>query len=41
MAAKRLAFTMSFIENEWLVSSEKAARRLHVSISTHVIRSHR
>lgn len=41
MAAKRLLVAMSFVEHEWLVSTEKVARRLHVSIGTHVLRSHR
>ena len=41
MAANRLEEAMSFVEHEWLVSSTKTARRLHVSISNHVLRSYR
>ena len=41
MAAQRLEQAMSFVEHEWGVSSEKTARRLHVDIATHVLRSHR
>jgi hypothetical protein len=41
MAAKRLIEAMSLIEHEWLVSEGKVARRLHVSIGTHVVRTHR
>jgi hypothetical protein len=41
MAHKRLDFAMSFIEHEWVISDAKAARRLYVEISTHVLRSYR
>lgn len=41
MAAERLSFAMSLIEHEWRVSKEKAARRLHVVIGRHVLRSYR
>jgi predicted nuclease of predicted toxin-antitoxin system len=41
MAAERLSFAMSLIEHEWRISNEKAARRLHVVIGTHVLRSYR
>lgn len=41
MAGKRLEEAMSLVEHEWLVSTEKAARRLFVEIGTHVLRSHR
>lgn len=41
MAAKRLAHAMSFIENEWSVRCEKAARRLWVSIDNHRLTSYR
>lgn len=41
MAANRLIEAMSLVEHEWLVSKGKAARRLHISIGTHVIRTYR
>ena len=41
MAAKRIAHAMSFIENEWAVRCEKAARRLWVSIDNHRLTSYR
>lgn len=41
MAAKRLEHAMSFVEHEWSVSIQKVARRLHVEIGTHVLRSFR
>ena len=41
MAAARLKGAMSFIEHEWMVSDERAARRLHVEIGKHVLRTHR
>ncbi|MER9251437.1 hypothetical protein NKI59_06420 [Mesorhizobium sp. M0598] len=41
MTAKRLGHAMSFIENEWSVRCEKAARRLWVSIDNHRLTSYR
>jgi predicted nuclease of predicted toxin-antitoxin system len=41
LAAKRLAHAMSFIEHEWMVSEEKAARRLWVEIGPHWLRTNR
>lgn len=41
MAQKRISQAMSFIENEWDVRCEKAARRLWVSIDNHRITSYR
>lgn len=41
MAAKRLEFAMSLIEHEWMVSDEKTARRLHVVVAKHFLRSYR
>ena len=41
LAAKRLDHAMSFIENEWNVTCEKAARRLWVDIGPHCLRSFR
>jgi predicted nuclease of predicted toxin-antitoxin system len=41
MAARRLEEAMSFVEHEWRVSEGKAARRLHLSIGTSILRSHR
>ena len=41
MASKRLELAMSFVEHEWQAADAKAARRLYVEISTHVLRSWR
>jgi predicted nuclease of predicted toxin-antitoxin system len=41
LASKRLEHAMSFIEHEWSVSEEKAARRLWVEIGPHFLRSNR
>lgn len=41
MASKRIEHAMSFIENEWSVRCEKAARRLWVSINNHRLTSYR
>ena len=41
MAAKRIDHAMSFIENEWSVRCEKAARRLWVNIDNHRLTSYR
>jgi hypothetical protein len=41
MAAKRLDFAMSFVENEWLSADAKASRRLYVEISKGVLRGWR
>lgn len=41
LAAKRLQQAMSFIEHEWNVSEEKAARRLWVDIGPHFLRTNR
>ena len=41
MAAKRIAHALSFIENEWIVRCEKAARRLWVSIENHRLTTYR
>jgi predicted nuclease of predicted toxin-antitoxin system len=41
MAAKRLEQAMSFIEHEWAVSEEKAARKLWIEIGPHFLRSNR
>jgi hypothetical protein len=38
MAAKRLAFVMTLIEHEWLVSEEKVARRMFIEIGTQSIK---
>ncbi len=41
LAAKRLEHAMSFVEHEWAVSQEKAARRMWVDIAAHYLRSNR
>jgi hypothetical protein len=41
MASKRLEHAMSFIENEWSVRCEKAARRLWLSIDNHRLTTYR
>lgn len=41
MAAKRLEQAMSLIEHEWLVSSEKVARRLFVEVGKQFLRTNR
>ena len=41
MAAKRLSHSMSFIEHEWEVRCEKAARRMWVSIENHRLTTYR
>ena len=41
LAAHRLDQAMSFIEHEWIVADEKAARRLFIAIATSVLRTHR
>jgi len=41
MAEKRIAHAMSFIENEWSVRCEKAARRLWISIEKHRLTTYR
>ncbi len=41
LAPKRLEHAMSFIENEWEVTCQKAARRLWVDIGPHYLRSYR
>jgi len=41
MASKRIEHAMSFIENEWAVSREKASRRLWLDISNHRLTTHR
>lgn len=41
MAASRLGEAMSLLEHERSVSRQKRGRRLHVSIATHQIRTHR
>lgn len=41
LAAKRLDHAMSFIENEWSVACQKAARRMWVDIGPHCLRSYR
>jgi hypothetical protein len=41
MTAKRVGHAMSFIENEWAVRCEKAARRMWVSIETHRLTTYR
>jgi len=41
MAHKRLDFAMSFVEHEWKVSEEKAARRLYVEIGKQFLKSYR
>jgi hypothetical protein len=41
MSAKRIDHAMSFIENEWSVRCEKAARRMWVSIDNHRLTSYR
>jgi len=41
MTAKRVAHAMSFIENEWSVRCEKAARRLWVNIDNHRLTTYR
>ena len=40
-AVPRLKEAMSPIEHEWKVSQRKQARRMHVSVSKSVIRTHR
>jgi predicted nuclease of predicted toxin-antitoxin system len=40
-AASRIEQAMSFIEHEWIISSEKAARRLFVEIGSYVLRTYR
>jgi predicted nuclease of predicted toxin-antitoxin system len=41
LATKRLEHAMSFIENEWKVACEKAARRLWVDVGEHRLTSYR
>jgi hypothetical protein len=41
LAAKRLSHSMSFIELEWAVRCEKAARRMWVSIENHRLTTYR
>ncbi len=41
MAEKRIEHSMSFIENEWSVRCEKAARRLWVSVENHRLTTYR
>lgn len=41
LAAKRLEHAMTFIENEWEVSCQKASRRLWVDIGVHRLTSYR
>ncbi|MEJ0020063.1 MAG: DUF5615 family PIN-like protein [Acetobacteraceae bacterium] len=41
LAAKRLQHAMTFVEHEWSVSLEIAARRMWVDIGTHFLHSNR
>jgi predicted nuclease of predicted toxin-antitoxin system len=41
LAAKRLEHAMSFVETEWRVTCEKAARRLWLDIGPHRLTSYR
>jgi predicted nuclease of predicted toxin-antitoxin system len=41
MAEKRLEHAMSFVENEWSVRCEKAARRMWVNIDSHRLTTYR
>lgn len=41
MAAKRLIHAMTFIEHEWAICCEKAARRMWVSIENHRLTTYR
>jgi predicted nuclease of predicted toxin-antitoxin system len=41
LASKRLSHAMTFVEHEWAVSEEKAARRMWVDIGAHFLRSNR
>jgi predicted nuclease of predicted toxin-antitoxin system len=41
LAAKRLDHAMSFVEGEWAVTCEKAARRLWLDIGPHRLTSYR
>jgi len=41
LAAKRLEFAMSFVENEWSVACQKKARRMWIEIGKSDLRTHR
>ena len=41
LCAPRIRQAMSLIEHEWMVSSEKQARRLYIEIKSDVIRTYR
>ena len=41
VAAKRLEHAMSFVEHEWAINQEKAARRMWVDIGAHFLKTNR